>query len=448
MRSITDTAIRAALRRAQDTGRPVSLRDPGPRGGGRLALQVRPGSVRPTAEWYAVYYRQGRRQQAKLGTYPAMPLQAAREVYRREFEPAIAAGRDPRAARQEAAHRRRQAGTVEALFRAYVDHLRALGRRSWREYENALLRLSYNAADALGRDRLAADVLPADVAAHLGAIYRRGARSHADHVRSYMHAAFEWGLRADHDYRQHGAAGVRWGLTSNPVSAIPRDTAAAVAGDRHLSPDELAAFWRWLEGRQGNASAVLRLQIATGQRVQMLAGLRAGQYVAAERLLEWAPGDTKNRTPHVLPLPRVAWELLDQMRPNREGMFFPQPNAPARAVTHFTVADLCREYCAAAGVASFTPRDVRRTWKTLTGLAGIGKDIRDRLQHHALHDVGSKNYDRYGYLAEKRAGMARWSAWLDRLLGAEPQVVPFVGTSPRNIAQQRGPPLPSVLPTV
>ena len=365
-----------------------------------------------------------------------MPLQAAREAFRREFEPAIAAGRDPRAARQEAAQRRRQAGTVEALFRAYVDHLKALGRKSWREYENALLRLSYNAADALGRDRLAADVMPADVAAHLGQMYRRGARSHADHVRSYMHAAFEWGLHADHDYRQHAGAGVRWGLTSNPVSAIPRDTAASVAGERHLSPDELVAFWRWLEGRPGNASAVCCLQIATGQRVQMLAGLHRSQYDAGERLLEWGRAGTKNATPHVLPLPRAAWDLLDGLRPNRDGLYFPQPNNPARPVTHFTVADLCREYCAETGAQPFTPRDLRRTWKTLAGAAGLGKEIRDRLQHHAQHDVSSRHYDRWSYLPEKRAAIARWSAWLDRLLGATgPQVVPFVGTSTRNIAQ-------------
>lgn len=321
------------------------------------------------------------------------------------------------------------------LFRAYVDHLQAAGRRSWREYENALLRLSYNAADSLGRDRLAADVLPADVAAHLGAIYRRGARSHADHVRSYMHAAFEWGLRADHDYR-HAGGGVRWGLKSNPVSGVPRDTGAAVAGERHLSPDELRAFWRWLEGRQGWASAVLRLQIATGQRVQMLAGLRRSQYDAGERLLEWAGTETKNGTPHVLPLPAVAVALLDGLQANREGLFFPQPNAPARPVTHFTVADLCRDYCAEAGVARFTPRDIRRTWKTLAGAAVLGKDIRDRLQHHAASDVSSRHYDRYSYLPEKRQAMARWSAWLDRALGLSgSDVLPFVGSPPRVIAQ-------------
>jgi integrase len=218
------------------------------------------------------------------------------------------------------------------------------------------------------------------------------------------------------------------------VAAIPRDTGASRQGERHLSPDELAAFWRWLEPRTCHASRVLLLQIATGQRVQMLAGLGDRHYSATERLLEWSVAETKRRDPHVLPLPRAACEVIDRLP--RGPLFFPQLRNPSRPVTHFTVADLCRAYCAEAGVQPFTPRDVRRTWKTLAGLAGLDKEIRDRLQHHAMHDVGSRHYDRYSYLREKRAAMARWSAWLDRLLGQpDPQVLPFVGSPPRNIAQ-------------
>lgn len=415
--TITNTAILAAVKRAQAQGKTVTLKDPGPRGGGRLALQVRPGAEAPTAEWYAVYYRQERRQQLKLGTYPALSLAAARESFRRDYEPIIAAGLDPRAARQEAALQRRMAGTVEALFRAYIEHMKALGRKSWPEYERALLTLSYNAADGLGRDRLACDVLPSDVAAYLGTIYRRGARSHADHIRSYMHAAFEWGLRADHDYRQQRAADAfRWGLKMNPVSAVPRDTEASQAGERTLSPDELRAFWLWLQGRSCNASRVLLLQIATGQRVQMLSWLGPRHFNSAEELLEWPSEEMKGKAPHVLPLPVAATALLSTLPANDAGLYFPQPHKPGRWVTHFTVGDLCRTYCAEVGCEPFTPRDIRRTWKTLTGLAGIDKEMRDRLQHHAMRDVGSRHYDRYSYLREKRQAMAVWSDWLDSLL--------------------------------
>ncbi|MGY4403955.1 hypothetical protein ACVIYL_004758 [Bradyrhizobium sp. USDA 3315] len=63
-----------------------------------------------------------------------------------------------------------------------------------------------------------------------------------------------------------------------------------------------------------------------------------------------------------------------------------------------------------------TNRDLRRTFKTLAGKAGVPKEIRDRLQNHALQDVSSKHYDRWHYMVEKRAGMAKWDRFVRALL--------------------------------
>jgi hypothetical protein len=63
-----------------------------------------------------------------------------------------------------------------------------------------------------------------------------------------------------------------------------------------------------------------------------------------------------------------------------------------------------------------TNRDLRRTWKTLAGKAGVPKEIRDRIQNHAFQDVSSKSYDRWSYMPEKRAGMEKWNAYVGRLL--------------------------------
>jgi hypothetical protein len=35
----------------------------------------------------------------------------------------------------------------------------------------------------------------------------------------------------------------------------------------------------------------------------------------------------------------------------------------------------------------------------------MSKEIRDRIQNHALQDVSSKNYDRWTYIPEKRVAM-------------------------------------------
>lgn len=61
-------------------------------------------------------------------------------------------------------------------------------------------------------------------------------------------------------------------------------------------------------------------------------------------------------------------------------------------------------------------RDIRRTCKTLMGELGISKELRDRIQNHALQDVSSRHYDRYDYLAEKRDALEQWER---RLNGTE-----------------------------
>lgn len=63
-----------------------------------------------------------------------------------------------------------------------------------------------------------------------------------------------------------------------------------------------------------------------------------------------------------------------------------------------------------------TNRDLRRTWKTRAGKAGLSEEIRYRLQNHTLQDVSSKSYDRWNYMPEKRAAMTRWDKFVRELL--------------------------------
>jgi hypothetical protein len=68
---------------------------------------------------------------------------------------------------------------------------------------------------------------------------------------------------------------------------------------------------------------------------------------------------------------------------------------------------------------SFSPRDIRRTFKTVAGSLGISLEMRNRLQGHAMTDVGSVHYDRYGYLPEKREAMLAWTDGLAEIVGTK-----------------------------
>lgn len=409
-------SIETALRKP---GRETLLIDgTGERGTGRLALRIRPHAGGARAEWLAVWWSRGRRRFGVVGRYPALSLRQARDLFAADWRPEIEAGRDPRRARRAAA----AAGSVEQLFTEYVAAMRALGRRSWPQVERALLTGSRCAAGVLGRETRAADVTPEAITDFLAGVYQRGSRTAADRYRAYLHAAFRWGSRSTHDYTRAGEDGPRteFGLRANPVAAVPRDTGANRARDRALSGDEVRVLWEAVDGPCFGLSTapVIRLLLCTGQRVTDV--LRAeGRDFDLQAGLWTIPGAKRkvDAGDHVVPLPAQALPIVRQLLEVRgEGLLFPHGTRPGAHVPDQTINRAISRWTARFGGTPLQARDLRRTWKTLAGEAGISKEVRDRLQGHALTDVSAVHYDRWSYLPEKRSAMLRWSAWLDGAL--------------------------------
>jgi integrase len=175
------------------------------------------------------------------------------------------------------------------------------------------------------------------------------------------------------------------------------------------------------------ASAML-LRIATGQRSEEVLRITDATYETGKAMVHW--GETKNGRAHSIPLPRQAVEVLESLPPNRHGLFFPHRHDPSRPALAAGLRDEIQKFLAdKPSFAPFTPKDLRRTFKTLAGAAGIPKEMRDRLQNHAKCDVSSRHYDRYDYLPEKRAAMDKWADYLDRVIAGtvddESNVVPI-----------------------
>src|SRR3546814_17971560 len=89
-------------------------------------------------------------------------------------------------------------------------------------------------ADTLGRNRLAHEIEAEEVVELNRPIDERGARSMADHVRSYIHAAFSWGMKSDNDYRNTSPP--RFRIPVTPPTGIPTDT--KVQGTRSPHDDK------------------------------------------------------------------------------------------------------------------------------------------------------------------------------------------------------------------
>jgi integrase len=360
--------------------------------------------TRVTADWMAQQWRDQKRIKKKLGAYPWMSLAQAREVFDRDFAMLIQRGRSIKIAGDT------RPGTVADLFEAYVRYLKAAGKVSWKETEKGLNRV----ADTLGSNRPAREIEPDEIVEVIRPIYERGKKAMADHVRCYVHAAYNWGMKSEHDYRS--SAPRRFRLAYNPAAGIP--TEPKTVGTRWLDEDEFVCLYRWLEYPDAPVhppyTRAVRILMLTGQRVEEIARLHVDQWNADERIIDWSK--TKNGKPHAIPVPSLAAELVESIKPNKHGWFFPSAKDPARPVSHGTLYSFMWRQRDRGVIPVVTNRDLRRTWKTLAGKAGVPKEIRDRIQNHALQDVSSKSYDRWTYMPEKRAGMAKWDKFVRALL--------------------------------
>lgn len=404
MPSLTDGEIRRALKQVETTGKQLSLVDGEGHGTGRLVLVMKPMPTRVTADWMAQQWRDEKRLKKKLGSYPSMPLSKAREIFNRDFAELIQRGRSIKIAGDT------RPGTVADLFEAYVAYLKEGGKPSWKEAEKGLNKI----ADTLGRNRPARDIEPDEITAIIRPIYERGKRSMADHVRSYIRSAFSWGLKSEHDYRSTAAR--RFRLTYNPAAGIP--TEPKTIGTRWLSEEEFVRLYRWLECPDTpvhpSYPRAVQIIMLTGQRVEEIARLHVDQWDAKERIIDWTK--TKNLQPHAVPVSLLAAELIESIIPNEHGWFFPSAKDPSKPVSHGTLYSFVWRQRDRGVIPHATNRDLRRTFKTLAGKAGVPKEIRDRLQNHALQDVSSKHYDRWNYMVEKRAGMAKWDKFVRAML--------------------------------
>jgi hypothetical protein len=81
-----------------------------------------------------------------------------------------------------------------------------------------------------------------------------------------------------------------------------------------------------------------------------------------------------------------------------------------------SAATIVEQYIRKSGVDPFQMRDLRRTWKSLAGDAGIAKEACDRLQNHSYRDVASVHYDRSDHWIIKCEGVDRWSAAMHFIL--------------------------------
>jgi integrase len=393
----------------------------GERGTGKLAVQITP---KGSKQFVFRYFKEGKAKFIRLGKYPEYSLIDARKqatkygaFLKQDLDPKeeIAQAKEDKALAKKV---EAQKGSIKQLFVSYTAQMEKDGKRT---YKAVLSSLEKEVYPFISQETKAKDVTAHDVIIVLSNMIKREATTQSNRVRSYLMAAFNYGLKHDNDPANY-IDKAKFGLAYNPVAGIPKQKAAERIGEHYLSKTEVKQllhdlkheYYRFKMG--DNIRNLIQLIFYTGgQRPYELVASKWESIDWEEKTLLITSDISKNKRLHIIPLTESAILVLKEQKlaTGDSDFIFPHRFDPAKHIRPDSLSQSISRYRDNTEIRSFIPRDIRRTCKTLMGELGISKSIRDRLQNHALQDVSSKHYDRYEYMAEKRVALESWERQLN-----------------------------------
>lgn len=226
----------------------------------------------------------------------------------------------------------------------------------------------------------------------------------ADRAKSALSVFFAWTI--ERGYRD-----------ANPASNISK-RADGGSRERVLNEAELAAVWNACDDGS-DYSRIVRLLILTGQRREEIGGLLWPEINLEKRLIELPPARTKNRRPHLVPLSDQAVATLADVRrwADRDFVF----GSGKGGYGGWSKSKL-RIDGKLAGMAPWTPHDLRRTFVTMISEQGFAPPhiVEALVNHISGHKAGVAGiYNRAVYAAEKRQAMDLWGAHVSALVSGD-----------------------------
>ncbi|MGE9007151.1 tyrosine-type recombinase/integrase [Leptospira interrogans] len=393
-----------------------------------LYLVVQPSG----AKSFAVRYRYaGQPRKLTLGSFPAITLEAARDIGGKALR-AAAEGRDPATEKQERKGESKRAALEEArgkrdLFenvaREFIERhaMKSTRETTWRETARILgLR-----PDAEGKlVEVGGDVIPAwkgrkvqditkrDVIALLDAVNDR-APIMANRVLAAVRKLFNWCLARDV-------------IQVSPCTLI-EPPAPERSRDRILNDDELRLVWNAADADASPFGPLVKMLILTGQRLAEVGGMRWSELDLETKLWTLPAERVKNGERHEVPLSDIAVEILKALPRIKTTKGFVFTTTRDVAVSGFSRAKDRLDAAVVASLADgakppehWTFHDLRRTMASGMARIGIQLPVIEKVLNHSSGSfrgvVGV--YQRHSYAEEKRAALVAWADFV-RVVSAE-----------------------------
>jgi integrase len=343
-----------------------------------------------------------------VGIYPDMSLKEARERAR-EIRSNLMRGITPkqqqleqqrreeeRRAAEEARRQNLFATVAEDFIKKHLCHLRA-GKRVEDLIRSTLI-------PRLG-SRPAPEIRRSEICQLLEIIGEARGPAAARSTKVAISTIFDWTLNR----------GTVEQLEFNPATGIDMDKLVGPlrSRDRILTDTEIKIFWQATGQLDYPWQPLLRLLLATGQRLREIAHCQWQEVDVDKAELVLPAIRVKNKTTHIVPLAPMALKILRGLPRFAGGSYCFTTTAGRRPVGGFDRVKLRldRLITDIADIPPWVIHDLRRTARSNFSALGVPPIVAEVCLGHKQGGVRGI-YDRYSYAIEKRAALEKWEARL------------------------------------
>jgi integrase len=336
-----------------------------------FALRVSYGGGK---SWVYFYRVAGRLRRRSLGTYPAVTLAEARQLWR-DAKHQVSLGRDP-------GWHRASDLNFESVAREWLKRDQA-DKRSLKEVTRIIER---ELIPEWGQ-RSIQDIRRHDILVLSDRIADRGATTMARRVIAYVHRLFRWAKSRDL-------------IEANPATDLPKP-GREIARDRVLTDAELATVWNAASEVGWPYGPAVQLLILTGARRAEIAEMKWSEING--NTIKLSGSRTKNAEAHDIPLSEQALEVLLKIpRVVGSEFVFGKP-LKGGAWSNAKIK------LSATTIQPWRIHDLRRTVSTGMNELGTEPHIVEAVLGHTVKGVAGV-YNRAKYAAAKRAALEAWGA--------------------------------------
>ena len=360
-------------------------------------LVLRTGTRRKT--WYFTYRFEGADRWLRLGEYPGIALADARKLVN-AYRAILDTGHDPAVVREQAIVAATPPPTAPVFtFADFVPVYVRFQKGRTKAWEDEAGKIDRYLLPAWGTLPLA-EIKRKQVHELLDKVVAKGLTTGVNRIQAVISRMFTVALD-------------RGLVEAHPAARLIKRFKEQ-ARDRVLTDGEIRALWTGLDAHPGAASDAMRLRLLLGQRGGETAGMLWTEIdLDAKRWSLPAPR-TKNRKPHVVPLPPTAVKLIQARRAQLA-------DDEPRVFPGLTLFSQDMKDLAVIHGGAYEWKDLRRTVATRLAELGFDETVIGRALNHAKYSITSKHYNTHAYVHEIQQALTAWDQELARILADKPK---------------------------